>query len=212
VDVCASSYRWHAETVNVMASENQGGSPKKTSPRRLLAAEKQRRALEMKIAGATLEQIAAEVGYKGPSGAYQAIQAALKAALQPPADELRRLQYERLERLYQVAHKKAVGDGTGEPDWEAMDRAIKIMQRIHALFGLEVRKVRLGGDEDAPPLKGEMRIDVFADIAKYASALALVRQRGGLAQGDLPPHGSHEPLDPPQPDGAAGPLPDEPLP
>jgi hypothetical protein len=136
-----------------MASENQGGSPKKTSPRRLLAAQKQRQALGLKIAGATLEQIAAQVGYQSASGAYQAIRAALKATLQPPADELRRLQYERLERLYQAAHKKAVGDGGGEPDWDAMDRAIKIAQRIHGLFGLEVHKVRLGGDEDAPPLR-----------------------------------------------------------
>jgi hypothetical protein len=57
------------EPLNVMASENQGSSAKKISPRRLLAAEKQRRALEMKIAGATLEQIAAELGYTRPSGA-----------------------------------------------------------------------------------------------------------------------------------------------
>jgi hypothetical protein len=195
-----------------MASENQGGSPKKTSPRRLLAADKQRRALEMKIAGATLDQIAAEVGYKSPSGAYQAIQAALKATLQPPADELRRLQFERLERLYQAAHKKAVGDGTGEPDWEAMDRAIKIAQRMNALFGLEVHKVRLGGDEDAPPIREEARVDVFADISRYAGLFAVHRERGGLAEGDLPPHGAEQPVDSPPPDGAAGPLPDEPLP
>jgi hypothetical protein len=132
-----------------MASENQRGSPKKTSPRRLLAAEKQRRALEMKIAGAILEQIAAEVGYKSPSGAYQAIQAALKATLQPPADELRRLQYERLERLYAAAHKKAVGDGTGEPDWEAMGPGDQDRPA-------DERPVRAGGPQ-GPPGRGRGR-------------------------------------------------------
>src|SRR5690242_1094881 len=109
-----------------MASQNQGGSPSATSPRRLRAAGKQRQALELRIAGATLAQIAAQVGYSDTSGAYRAIQAALKATLQPPADELRRLQYERLERLYAAAHVRAVGAGDdGEPDLEAMDRAIK---------------------------------------------------------------------------------------
>jgi hypothetical protein len=152
-----------------MASENQGGSPKKTSPRRLLAAEKQRRALELKISGATLQQIAAQVGYQGPSGAYQALQAALKATLQPPADELRRLQYERLERLYQAAHKKAVGEGDGdEPDLDAMDRAVKILQRINALFGLEATRLKVGGDADAPPISVAAQVDAQARHEIYS--------------------------------------------
>jgi hypothetical protein len=143
-----------------MASQNQGGSPKRTSPRRLLAAEKQRQALELKIGGATLAQIAVKVGYTDSSGAYRAIQAALKATLQPPADELRRLQYERLERLYEAAHNKAIGSlANGQPDFEAMDRAIKILQRINALFGLETTKLKVGGDADAPPVQVAAALD-----------------------------------------------------
>jgi hypothetical protein len=192
-----------------MASENQGGSPKKTSPRRLLAADKQRQALELKIAGATLEQIAEQVGYQSASGAYQAIQAALKATLQPPSDELRRLQYERLERLYAAAHSKSVGDGAGgEPDFVAMDRALKIVQRINALFGLEATKLKIGGDPDAPPILHEVKIDVFHRIAEYADALRILRERGGLAGGDVHRDGAGESLDTPPADGTAGPLPD----
>ena len=161
----------------------------------------------MKIGGATLEQIAAEVGYKDASGAYRAIQAALKATLQPPADELRRLQYERLEQLYAAAHKKAVG-ADGEPDFEAMDRAIKILQRINALFGLETTKLKVGGDPDAPPIKSEVRVDVFADIAQYADAFRASRERGGLAEGDVPADGVGEPLDSPAADDPASDLPD----
>jgi hypothetical protein len=150
-----------------MAIQKRGGSPRATSPRRLLAAEKQRQALELKIGGATLQQIAAELGYSDSSGAYRAIQAALKAMLQPPADELRRLQYERLERLYAAAHKKAVGDGAADqPDLEAMDRAIKLAQRINALFGLETTKLKVGGDAAAPPI--QVAVDAKARHEVYA--------------------------------------------
>jgi hypothetical protein len=153
----------------IMANQNRGGSPRATSPRRLLAAEKQRQALELKIGGATLEQIAAKVGYKDSSGAYRAIQAGLKATLQPPADELRRLQHQRLERLYAAAHKKALGgDAGGPPDFDAMDRAIKLAQRINALFGLETTKLKVGGDADAPPIQvavdAKARHDVYSRL------------------------------------------------
>jgi hypothetical protein len=158
-----------------MASQNQGGSPSPTSPRRLRAAEKQRQALELRIAGATLELIAAQVGYKDSSGAYRAIQAALKSTLQPPAEELRRLQYERLERLYAAAHRKAVGANQGEPDYEAMDRAIKVVQRINALYGLETTKLRVGGDADAPPIS----------LAATATATARVELLSRLSTEEL---------------------------
>jgi hypothetical protein len=153
-----------------MASQNQGGSPRLTSPRRLRAAQKQRQALELRIAGATLAHIAAQVGYEDTSGAYRAIQAALKATLQPPADELRRLQYERLERLYAAAHTRAVGAGAGgEPDFEAMDRAIKVAQRINALFGLETTKLKVGGDAEAPPVQvavdAKVRDDFYSRLS-----------------------------------------------
>jgi hypothetical protein len=190
-----------------MAIQKRGGSPRATSPRRLLAAEKQRQALELKIGGATLQQIAAELGYADSSGAYRAIQAALKATLQPPADELRRLQYERLERLYTAAHKKAIGEGTaGEPDLEAMDRAIKVLQRINALFGLETTKLRVGGDANAPPIQHEVKSDVFDRIAEYAEALRTLRERRGLAGGDLHRDGAGESLATPPADATAGPL------
>jgi hypothetical protein len=102
--------------------------------------------------------------------------------------------------------------GRASPTGKRWDRAIKIAQRMNALFGLEVHKVRLGGDEDAPPIKGEMKVDVFADIAQFAGIFAVHRERGGLEQSDLPPHGTPEPVDPAPPDDPPGPLPDQPLP
>ena len=52
----------------------------KTSQNRLAAAEKHRQALELRRGGATFAEIAAMLGYEGPSGAYRAVMGALRRA------------------------------------------------------------------------------------------------------------------------------------
>ena len=102
------------------------------SPRRLNAAERQRQALELRKAGATYEVIAQKLGYRGPSSAYGAIKSALHKTLQPPADEVRALEIERLDALLLALWPQARQGNHG-----AIDRVLKVMERRARLLGLD---------------------------------------------------------------------------
>ena len=99
------------------------------------AAERARRALELRKAGATYDAIARQVGYANRNGAYQAIQRELQRTLQEPADDLRMLEVERLNDLYRAMAPKALSGDT----W-SVDRCLKIMERRAALLGLDAPK------------------------------------------------------------------------
>ena len=74
----------------------------KTSPRRITAVEKQRIALELRMAGRTLAEIAKELGYANHTSALYAINTALQKTLQPTADDFRALTLERLTKVLQI--------------------------------------------------------------------------------------------------------------
>ncbi len=73
-----------------------------TSPRRIRAVEKQRQALQLRMAGRTLSEIAETLHYANHQGADAAIKAALRKTLQPTADEFRSLALERIEKVLQI--------------------------------------------------------------------------------------------------------------
>lgn len=104
----------------------------KTSQNRLAAAEKHRQALELRRGGATFAEIAAMLGYEGPSGAYRAVMGALRRTLQEPADELRSLELSRLDALLMAVWPQATRGNLG-----AIDRALRIGERRAALAGLD---------------------------------------------------------------------------
>lgn len=106
----------------------------KHSPRRLNAKERALLALELRKGGASYRAIAenAEVGVKTPSGAFRLIQRALKLTLQEPADDVRRIELERLDRL-QLAHWTPAKRG----DPTATARVLEIMRMRARLLGLE---------------------------------------------------------------------------
>jgi hypothetical protein len=113
-----------------MAGRGRGES--KASPRRIRAAEKQVRALELRKAGVYYDQIAKELGYKGHQGAYKAVMSALQRTLQEPADELRRMEIARLDSLFFEVYRSA-----RQGSLPAIDRALKIMERRARLLGLD---------------------------------------------------------------------------
>jgi hypothetical protein len=65
------------------------------------------------------------------SGAYDAVMGALDATLREPAESVRKLEVERLDRLMLGVWTRAVG---GES--ESIDRVLKIMDRRSKLLGL----------------------------------------------------------------------------
>ena len=93
------------------------------------------RALELRKAGATYQQIADELGYSGPRGAHKAVASALKATLKEPADEVRALELARLD-----AALLAIWQRVRRGDEKAIDRLLSIMKRRMDLLGLAAPK------------------------------------------------------------------------
>jgi DNA-binding transcriptional MerR regulator len=103
-----------------------------TSPRRIAAVERQRQALELRKAGVSYAAIAERLLYRGPQSACEAVKAALRKTIQEPADDVRRLELERLDVLALAVWPQARQGNQG-----AIDRALKIAERRAKLLGLD---------------------------------------------------------------------------
>ncbi len=116
--------------------------------RRIAAHARQLQALELRLAGVTYEQIATQLGYAGRSGAHKAVASALAQTLREPADELRMISAERLDRA-----TLAIWRGVSGGDTRAIDTLLRIEARRAKLLGLDApTKV-----EQSEP-EGEVRI------------------------------------------------------
>lgn len=73
------------------------GAASATHPVKLTARERGARAIELRVAGLTLDEIARELGYSHRSAAGKAIDSAMKARVRPAADQLAQIHMERLE-------------------------------------------------------------------------------------------------------------------
>lgn len=107
----------------------------KLSPRRIEAAERQTQALELRKAGISYDAIAGRLGFAGAQGAYEAVKSALQRTQQEPADEVRRLEVERLDKLLTALWPEALKGNV-----QAVDRVLKIMERRASLLGLDAAK------------------------------------------------------------------------
>jgi hypothetical protein len=108
------------------------------SARRIAAAERRRKALEMRKAGASYEMIAVACGFKHRRRAHQCVTAAVRALTQDLSKEVRVLELERLDRLMYGLWERARDGELG-----AIDRVLKIMERRDALCGIAMPA---GGD------------------------------------------------------------------
>lgn len=144
----------------------QGRGESETSPRRLTANDRQKLALQLRRGGATYDDIATQCGYRGKAGAYKAIKTALAETLQEPADELRKLENERMDRAL-LALWPAITRG----NVRAVQQMINLMRRRAALLGLDASK-DAGGDGDESALDALMNVlkDRHKDPAEYVDA------------------------------------------
>lgn len=112
----------------------------KTDP---LFAEKVRKAIELRKAGATYDKIAEALGYENRSGAYKIVVGALRDLVQEPAKELRTLEAERLDAMTLALWTRAQ-----KGDLPAIDRLLRIMERRARLLGLDLPlAIDVGGRE-----------------------------------------------------------------
>lgn len=120
-----------------MPKKKAVSTSKKTSPQAAEAKLRASKALELRMEGKTFEVIAEELGYAGKQGAYEAVRRSLAEITREPAEELIRLDLERLDVLWQIQYLNAQGG-----DVQAMAACMKIMERRARLLGLDAPEKR----------------------------------------------------------------------
>ncbi len=104
----------------------------KTAKSAVETAEKYAQILELRKQGKSLQQIADELGYAGPSGVHQALTRAIERTVSEPAEDVRVLELLRLDRLFEKAWKKIEAD-----DLSTADLVLRLMARRAKLLGMD---------------------------------------------------------------------------
>jgi hypothetical protein len=109
-----------------------GASQTANSKQRVTQTAKEAQALALRITGASYAQIAQALGFQSKNAAWKMVESALKKTIQEPADEVRALEVQRLDRwLLNIDAQIRSGS------LEALDRGLKIMTRRATLLGLD---------------------------------------------------------------------------
>lgn len=141
-----------------MPETNHGGD--RTSPQaKLSAKEKQKKALELRLGGATYQQIADNVGYTGPSAAHKAVKTALDAIPKEAAESLRNLELARLDEMQmRLTARLRAGD------LDVTNKLIRVMEH----------RAKLTGAYQLPEGAGDMTsvASAFAGLLASAQAFA----------------------------------------
>lgn len=108
--------------------------------RSMSGAEKTRRAMALKLAGASYAQIAQQLGYHDASGARKAVQRGMKNALHETAGELKKIHYGRLEHMLMLLWPEV-----NQRDLSSMSAALAVMDRMERLYALnDAQKLDIG--------------------------------------------------------------------
>lgn len=122
-----------------MTKQKQGKGERKSSPRKVSATFKQSKAIELRISGWKLEDIAKEIGWADASVAYNSIMAGLKKMLQEPAEELRKMEAERLDFMWHKLFQRLTAEGIMPLKGlvQIVDSLLRVQARRARLFGLD---------------------------------------------------------------------------
>ncbi len=117
----------------------------KTTPRAMSIAEKRVKAAELRIQGLNFSEIAKQVGYANPSGAYKAVVEVMASAERETGTELLELELQRLDEMLQ-----SVWEGARKGILFNVDRVLKISEQRAKLLGLGPQKLELSGPGGGP--------------------------------------------------------------
>jgi hypothetical protein len=132
----------------------------------LAPAEKQRMAVTLRLSGATYKQIAGSIGIS-VSYAHQLVQTALRDTAHDSVEDLRRMQFARLEHMLMM-----VWPSVAQRDLASIHTAMSIMRDENALMGVDKPTTDGDGLMDAGPT-----IVATGDKAEYLKALREARER-----------------------------------
>ena len=138
---------------------------------------RQAEALEYRKLGYTYAQIAESLGMGCPQTAWNAVESALKATLQEAADEVRKLELERLDAMFVAAYGNAI-----KGDLMAQSAVLNIMKRRAALQGLDApvktdNKTELSSADGVLVVGPVMSPEEWCAVAKTQQA-ELTREQG----------------------------------
>ena len=144
----------------------------KYSLRRLDAVEKQRRAVELRLAGRTFQEIADTLGYSTHSGAINAVKDVLQKTLGVPSAEFRELTLERLTKILQVQWPDML-----RGELPAAKVCLQAIGDMRQLMGVDMpARVEHSGPE-GNPIQHEV---VTLDIGDITEALSALRDAGAV--------------------------------
>src|SRR5262245_55800354 len=128
--------------------------------------------MELRKGGLPYHEIARRLGYGGASGAYQAVMRGLRSTLKEPAEDLRKLEVERLNQLFAVYYTRGL-----QGDLKAAELALRISARRARLEGLDApQRYQHGGDDKAPPVRTEVQVTGQLDLSTASTEdLRLIR-------------------------------------
>jgi len=130
-----------------------------TSQRRIEAAKRRARALEMRAEGQSFRAIAEQLGFAGPAGAFRTVEKAMSALVEEPAKQVLQVELDRLDRATELAMAMiSAGKSTG------IDQLLKIQERRSRLLGLDQPERKDVTSDNKPLDSGQvMRIFVHGE-------------------------------------------------
>ena len=129
-----------------MTRKKTSKSKKTPSKRQMTMLRKETESFTLRMAGASYQQIADQVGYADPSGAYRAFNRALNRIIMEEPDEMRLLELSRLDRIQIEIYRNATQGQLG-----AVDRYLKIAERRAKLMGIDAaERIEHGGIGGGP--------------------------------------------------------------
>lgn len=139
--------------------------------KKMAVGEKTRRAMALKLSGASYAQIAEHLGYNDASAARKAVMRGMKNAEQENAGELRRIHYGRLEHMLML-----LWPDVNAKDMPSINAALGVMDRMERLYGLNAAE-RL-------EVSGGSQTVIVADGDK-ASYIAALEEAGQQVRGQV---------------------------
>lgn len=116
--------------------------------------------------GKTFTVIAEEIGYNSPQAAYDAVKRSIAAITREPAEELLKLELERLDVLWGIQYLTAQGG-----DVQAMAACMKIMERRAKLLGLDA-PIKQDVRSEVTTKSGVLLVPAPVDPDSWAAAAA----------------------------------------
>ena len=146
--------------------------PKKTRasrPRTIAARLRGQQAIKLRQAGATLEDIAKQLGFKGAAGAYKSVMRELSATSQDHGEgteAVRQLELQRLDQMQFPLWPQVLAG-----DVQATTTALRIQERRAALLGLDAPK----------QIEARIRVDIMSWNQALRDFLEVYREYHGTA-------------------------------